>query len=141
MKTPDRTKNSKVTKMSRTVLLVEDEQLIVFYIREILSPVGFDVLAFDDAPLALQSLTGNDIGLAIVDVGLHGMTGDHLVREIRKIRPTLPIIITTGYEPSQYENSFRADSRLRVLAKPFTEQNLLRQVEDLFGYQPTLAAG
>lgn len=114
-----------------TIMMVEDEELITLFAREALHSAGFDLIGFSRGLQALEHLQAQPLVCAIVDVGLPDVRGDDLVRQIRRQQRTLPIILSTGYSPHDFEASFAADSCLKVLPKPYNEQRLLYVVEQL----------
>jgi DNA-binding response OmpR family regulator len=111
--------------------MVEDEELIGLFVREALHTAGFDLILLPNAEVALEQLATMQLACAIIDVGLPDLPGDELVRKIREVRPQLPIILATGYEPYHYEREFAADRWLRVLPKPFDEGRLLQELDEL----------
>ncbi len=68
--------------------------------------------------------------LVITDMTMPNMTGDHLALEILKIRPGLPIILTTGFsEKISEEEAKRIGIRVFVL-KPISIKALARAVQE-----------
>ena len=117
--------------MHPTIMIVEDEELIVLFIREILELAGFRVVAFVEGTPALTYLQVHKIDCAILDVGLPDMAGDMLVQHIRTRCQNLPIILSTGYSQAPYQQAFGNDPWLRIVAKPYNETRLLLEVEKL----------
>lgn len=119
------------TRVQPTVIVVEDEEVIGMFIREALLEVGFSVRSFSEAATALQSLEDPAVEAAVIDVRLPGALGDELTRHCHRRRPTLPIILTTGYDEQNYRDAFMADLYVRVLGKPFDIPRLLLRLEEL----------
>lgn len=87
---------------SGKVLVVEDVALIRLTTMEMVELVGFAVEGAADGPQALQLLKADDgIGILLTDLGLPGMTGRQLTEEALKMRPSLRVIIATGYSPRE----------------------------------------
>jgi DNA-binding response OmpR family regulator len=61
---------------------------------------------------------------AIIDVGLPDRPGDALITDIRSRRPTLPILLTTGYADSSLRQRVADDPLLQIISKPFQIHNL-----------------
>ncbi len=76
-------------------------------------------------------LMGEDIALAIVDVGLPDIRGDVLVGELRARHPNLPIVVATGYEDPELKRRFGQDARVSFMRKPYTQDDLKRIVPSL----------
>src|SRR5688572_19259406 len=111
--------------MRSMVVVVEDEELIAFFIRETLELEGYDVVCFAQGQEARRYLQGNGAACAIIDVGLPDIAGDELAREIRRSHPDIPVILATGYSASHLEELFTGDTGLCVLPKPFNETRLI----------------
>jgi DNA-binding response OmpR family regulator len=112
-------------------MVVEDEEVVGLFLQEELRDAGFSVRVLPDAAAALQWLEQEEFGAAIIDVGLPDQQGDDLARDCHKRRPTLPIILTTGYDERQFERAFAPDPYVRVLGKPFDTPRLLLRLEEL----------
>lgn len=116
-----------------TVLVVEDETLVSFFIRTLLEERGLQVAVAATAAEALQliEMLGSSLGAAIIDVGLPDTPGDQLVAPIRATRPELPIVIATGFSETEFGRRFQDDWRLRVIGKPFDAPLLWSALADL----------
>jgi two-component system, OmpR family, response regulator PhoP len=78
------------------ILLVEDEQLLRHHLCVRLAESGYIVDAVADAEEALYSATEFHHDLAIIDLGLPGMSGLDLIRNLRERGQKLPILILTA---------------------------------------------
>jgi CheY-like chemotaxis protein len=119
------------------VLLVEDEALVAMIAADTLEELGFDVVQVGTTRAALEQ-AGTDCALfvlAVVDMGLPDRPGQQLVAELRKICPSLPIIVASGYGESEVRRRFEAEQRFAFLNKPF-EQATLRAAIDSLGLAP-----
>ena len=116
-----------------TVLVVEDETLVSFFIRTVLEERGLQVAVAATAAEALQLIEklGSGLGAAIIDVGLPDTPGDQLVALIRAALPQLPIVIATGFSETEFGRRFQDDGRLRVIGKPFDAPLLWSALADL----------
>ncbi|MEI7934846.1 MAG: ATP-binding protein, partial [Chlorobiaceae bacterium] len=84
---------------SGTILLVEDEEPIRIIAKTLLEKFGFTVLEAVNGIEALELYRKNaaDITLVVTDMGMPVMDGYALFRELKKIKPKLPIIVSSGY--------------------------------------------
>ena len=116
-----------------TILIVEDETLVSFFIRTLLEDRGLKVAVAATAAEALQLIEalGTNLGAAIIDVGLPDTPGDQLVAPIRSKLPQLPIVIATGFSETEFGRRFQADERVRVIGKPFDAPVLWSALADL----------
>ncbi len=111
-----------------TVLLVDDEDLVLNMGRTILSAFGYQVLGASNGPKALEILSTaqSSVDLVITDLVMPQMSGRELIDQIHILFPGLPIICTSGYiRASGKENM------ANFLQKPFTSQDLLRRVKEV----------
>ncbi|HSX80323.1 MAG TPA: response regulator, partial [Candidatus Saccharimonadia bacterium] len=83
------------------LLFVDDEDALTILARDALVRLGYDVTVYTSSHDALAAFYATPLGfdLVITDQTMPAMTGDILVRELRHIRPDLPIILCTGYSP------------------------------------------
>jgi DNA-binding response OmpR family regulator len=114
------------------LLIVEDEEVVGLFLKEELTDAGFLVRVAGDATAAWKAVEEEtDIAAAIIDVGLPDQSGDELARRCHGRRPTLPIIVTTGYDEHLFEQAFAMNPYVRVLGKPFDTPRLLLRLEAL----------
>jgi two-component system cell cycle sensor histidine kinase/response regulator CckA len=112
---------------SETVLIVDDEDLLLTMGQAILSHYGYRVLTANSGAKALELLAHNDqtVDLLITDLVMPNMSGRELVERVRQISPFTRILCTSGYVRSNSEEQHNA----AYLQKPFTSQELLRKVK------------
>jgi CheY-like chemotaxis protein len=109
-----------------TVLIVEDEIVVSFFIRTLFEERGLKVAVAASAAEALQlfETLRPGLGAAIIDVGLPDTSGDQLIGPIRAVLPDLPIVIATGFSETEFGRRFQDDARVRVIGKPFDAPQL-----------------
>jgi CheY-like chemotaxis protein len=108
------------------ILVVEDEALIQMLVTGYLESAGFRVDTVGSATEALNKLRmiPGAVDAVIVDVGLPDRSGDTLVREIRALHPSLPIIVASGRQQSTLRRLFQDEPRIAFVAKPYTDEDL-----------------
>ena len=81
------------------VLCVDDEEAIVYVATLILSRLGYRVTGSIDAVEALQDFRArpDQFAAVVTDLAMPGLSGLDLAREVRELRPELPIVLITGY--------------------------------------------
>ena len=111
---------------NQTILIVDDEALLLTMGQTVLSAYGYRVLTANSGARALEIMqqTQPPVDLVITDLVMPHMSGRDLVEQIRRIAPTTQVICTSGYvrPVSQEEES-------NYLQKPFTSQELLLKVK------------
>ncbi|MGH7894450.1 MAG: ATP-binding response regulator [Candidatus Binatia bacterium] len=80
-----------------TILVVDDDQEVLIYLRAYLERNGHRVLTAASAEEAVKVFLANDVHLLIVDYVMPGMDGAQLVRAIRGFDPFIQIVVQTGY--------------------------------------------
>ncbi len=96
-------------KVQKTILLVEDDAGNRRILAEILSDLGYKVIAEPDGTSALSTIRhGVDIDLVVTDYRMPDMTGLDLVVTLRQVMPAVPVIMLTAY--GSIENYFRSMS-------------------------------
>jgi CheY-like chemotaxis protein len=90
---------SVLAKGNERILLVDDEQAVVDYGKEILETLGYEVTSTTCSIEAFELFRKRpeDFDLVITDMTMPNMSGDRLAKEILRIRPGVPIIICTGF--------------------------------------------
>jgi signal transduction histidine kinase/CheY-like chemotaxis protein len=109
-----------------TVLVVDDESLLLTMADAILSDFGYTVLTAGNGQKALQFLESAEgpVDLVITDLVMPGMGGRELIERIRQLGLDMPILAMSGYvlpEDKQAQAGY--------LQKPFTSGDLLRKVK------------
>jgi len=113
---------------TETVLLVDDEEMLLNLGQTVLTAFGYKVLTANGGVRGLElfSQGSAQIDLVITDLVMPGMSGRELVDQLRRIEPKMPILCTSGYlrigSGAEEENYLR---------KPFTSQELLRKVRQV----------
>ena len=109
----------------RRVLVVEDNLDVGRFANQILQDLGYDTTWATNAEEALQ-LAGDDaraFDAVFSDVVMPGITGVALARELRRRRPDLPVILTSGYSE---ELARCGHEGFEFLAKPYSADQVSR---------------
>jgi PAS domain S-box-containing protein len=122
----------------RTVLVVEDEEVVRNLITDVLSGAGYKVIARPEGNSALKVVSDaeQDIDLLVTDVGLPGLSGKQVAELTRKIRDGLPILFITGYAAGVTLRDDLLCTGNDMLLKPFTMEALLAKVAELSAPPP-----
>lgn len=118
------------------VLVVDDDAGMIEFVRDALSPHGFEVLSATGGEQALRTAARNVVDLIIVDILMPGKDGLETIMELRG-RPNSPkIIAISGGGSFHLANALTWAERLgaqRTLRKPFTPEELLAAVRETLG--------
>jgi len=87
------------------ILLVDDEKVLLGILDRILSNLGYDVQSYDNSQKALDTFLQktNHFDLIITDQIMPDITGTQLIKRIRPVNPTIPIILFTGFNEAELE--------------------------------------
>ena len=109
------------------ILLVEDEALIQMLATEYLEDAGFTVNTAGSATEAMNKLglMHGGVDAVILDIGLPDRKGDALLREIRAVHPSLPIVLATGHSTADLHNAFKGEQKIAFVTKPYVASDLL----------------
>lgn len=113
---------------TETILLVDDEDLLLTMGQMILSSYGYDVLVANSGKKALEVFgrTQKTIQVMVTDLVMPNMSGRELSEKVRQISPGTRIICASGYVRAN-----NAEESEFYLQKPFTSQDLLRKVKQV----------
>ncbi len=118
--------------MPKTILLVDDEQIILDITKRKLVQDGFLVIAVRDGEEAIKALNEGLFDLIVLDVEMPKMNGYAFLAERKKIpgAENVPVLVLTAY-PSM-EPIFRRNGIQEYLTKPLSYQELLGKIQKIF---------
>jgi PAS domain S-box-containing protein len=113
-----------------TILVVEDDPDVRTLTVTLLSELGYEILEASDAAGALRVLDGSPrINLLFTDVVLPGgMNGPELAAEIRRRRPGMAMLFTSGYTEEAIIHQDRLEDEIELLNKPFKRSDLAQKI-------------
>ena len=117
---------------ARTILVVEDENVLRLAVSKALRNRGFAVIEASDGSRAIDLLRSHKdkVDVVFLDVTLPGVSSREIFEEAQRIRPNLKVIVTTAYAKETVDIAF---SGLRVdyfIRKPFHLFDVLRLIGD-----------
>ena len=119
----------------RTVLLVDDDPLVLASASAMLEDLGYKVIEADSGKQALELIGGGrQVDIVMTDYAMPGMTGLQLAEELHQTRPQLAVLLSTGHP----EVTGMDVAGLSRLAKPYGQAALAQAIEGCFG---TVTAG
>jgi len=113
-----------------TILIVDDEEMLVRLGEEMVAGLGYEPVGFASSAAALESFRAcpERFQAVLTDESMPELTGSDLVREIRKLRPEIPIVIMSGVVTPALSARARELGATEVLAKPLAERELARSL-------------
>ena len=116
-----------------TILLVEDDRLVLGAVRAVLEAQGAAILAAGSAAEALQVCERypGAIHLLLTDVVMPEMNGRELAEKITRLRPGIKVLYMTGYTEDQMLRAGISADEVALVRKPFSITDLEQRVKEL----------
>jgi DNA-binding NtrC family response regulator len=117
----------------QTVMVVDDEESLLQLTADALRELGYEPVGYGSARAALEAFRSNPDGfdVLVTDLRMPGMSGDALIREVRQLRPLLPVILVSGYVGDAAVASSNSGWADEVLTKPLRANALATSVARL----------
>jgi|GEM_PF-2104950 len=115
---------------SGCILIIDDEELVRYTAQEILEEIGFQVIPAMDGLDGLEKYRQHqtEVTLVILDMIMPRMNGQECFAELRKLNPSVKVIISTGYVSDRTTNAAYPDGAMGFIRKPFTITELHREI-------------
>ena len=128
-------KAEKVVLGQETILLIEDEAMVLDVARRILKRYGYQVLEASNGDEALSRCQEHEgeIDLVLTDVIMPNMSGRESFERLKQLRPDLKVLYMSGYTDDVIANHGILDQDTNFLQKPFNVQSLINKVRDSLG--------
>ena len=108
------------------ILVVDDEDVVRTMVKKALERQGYEVLAAESGRTAVDILkrhTGR-IAAVILDLSMPGMSGEETLPELRRIRPEIKVLISSGYSEVEAMRLFQGQRVSGFLQKPYTSRGI-----------------
>ncbi|HJO22657.1 MAG: hypothetical protein CMJ98_13825 [Planctomycetes bacterium] len=121
------------------VLIIDDEESVLEIGVEFLQRAGFRVIAASGGRegIAAVASQGDEIDVVILDLMMPDLDGEETLREIHRLYPNLPVILTSGYSEERSKQRFSAEHIAGFLGKPYEPTDLIEKVEKALGTEST----
>jgi len=120
--------HQKPAEIGVNILVVDDEETIRSLFKKTLEELGHKVVAAETGLKGLELLKQRDFAMVFLDLKMPNMDGAELFRQIKTIRPRLPVIIITGYPDSNIMGQALAQAPFGLMNKPFHESDIITAV-------------
>ena len=120
----------------RTILVVDDEELVLNVSRRMLQHLGWTVLEAPDGPRALEIFRerGHEIACVLVDLSMPHMDGIEVFRKIRAMRPDVKVLLSSGYAKESGASARSLDEGVDgFIQKPYSAKHLRSELERVLG--------
>jgi PAS domain S-box-containing protein len=118
-----------------TVLVVDDEEVVREVARLALEDAGYRTILAPDGESALRAFGERPeaFDLVLLDLTMPQMPGEEILRELRRLRPDVRVVICSGYSEGEMQDEVGTDRIAGFLQKPFRAQQLVSLVRGLLG--------
>ena len=112
-----------------TILVAEDEPAVRNIVHRVLTRRGYSVLLADCGEAALKIVDGGaEFDMLLTDIVMPGISGTALAEQVLVRRPGVPVLFMSGYSEESRKLDDDEGGRARLLAKPFSPDDLVREV-------------
>ncbi len=120
---------------SKTVLIVDDEEYVLDMCNEMVIKFGYQTLTAENGIEALDLFKQqpNTIDCVILDLSMPKMGGYDTFLELKKTRPDVKVILSSGYEKSEATERFHGQGLAGFIQKPYTVNELRSELERVIG--------
>jgi CheY-like chemotaxis protein len=117
----------------KTVLLVEDEDVLLELLRGMLEANGFNVLIAMDGleAIRLYKERGSEIAVVLTDMGLPALGGWEVLEEILKMNPSAKVICASGFLDNSLRDEMIAAGAVEFIQKPYSYEGLIALLRKL----------
>ncbi len=114
-------------------MIADDEETVCAVGKHILENVGFDVLIAEDGKKAVDVFCENadDIVCVLLDLSMPGLDGEEVFQEIKKVKPNVKVILSSGYNEQDVTQKFAGKGLAGFIQKPYVPQTLLEKIKEI----------
>ena len=109
-----------------TVMIIDDGHPLVSLAEETLADLGYEPVGFDSSSAALLAFQADPqrFDVIVTDEAMPDITGTELARDIRRLRPNIPIVLMSGHGGARLARKAAAIGVNEVLNKPLKRRDL-----------------
>ncbi|MEN6507598.1 MAG: response regulator [Smithella sp.] len=118
---------------NETILLVDDEQVIIDVARDMLEMLGYRVIVAQDGQHAVDIYTEqkDEITLVILDMVMPGLSGADVFQALKAINPKVKVILASGYIMSRQIAAVMAQGCRAFMSKPYRLEDLAEKIREI----------
>ena len=136
MRNPKRTSNSLLSydKKPPTIMMVDDYPNILTLFEEYFKSKGYNPISVRDPRKVARQITEVSPDVILMDIAMEPMSGDAVIRALRKRGVTIPIIVISGYISKKLVVQLKDYNISAYFAKPFNFEKLEAKIHDLLAH-------
>ena len=117
-------------KRKASILVIEDEEGVRELLKDILTEGGHEVEAVFDGYKGIETFKEKKFDLVFTDLGMPGISGWEVSKEIKKIDDKTPVVLITGWQTQLKKSKIKESGVDLVVNKPFQVDQILRLVQE-----------
>jgi PAS domain S-box-containing protein len=122
-------KTSRNPLRGKTILIAEDDHVSFMFLKEILTRKGATVIHAENGRIAVENVKSSDqIDLVLMDLKMPELDGVEATKQIKKMKPELPVIVQTAYAFAYEKNSKMEMNCNDYVSKPVDRKLLLEKI-------------
>ncbi|HAM52153.1 MAG TPA: hypothetical protein DCP92_16230 [Nitrospiraceae bacterium] len=122
-----------------TILIVDDDPVVRDVLLDILSDIGsYKTDVAVDGLDAVEMLKNNDYDIVFTDLTMPRLTGMDLLRETKRINPTLPVVVITGFTTIDNAITAMKEGARDFITKPFKVDKVISTAQRIIGEKKLL---
>ena len=114
----------------KRILVIDDEESIRNYLREILEKAGYTVMDCEDGDKGIEMFLDDDFDIVLTDIAMPKKDGVEVLIEMKKVSPSTRIIAMSGVAECdkllEVANIYKADATIK---KPFEKEDVLSAIK------------
>ena len=116
-----------------TVLIVEDEESMLYVLGKTLVNRGYKVLKASDGELAVRIYQRHkeSIDVVFLDIGLPKLSGRNVLFKIKQENQDAKIVVSSGYFEEEFKSDFEQAGIKHFLQKPYMLDHLLQTLQSV----------
>lgn len=107
------------------ILIVDDEPGILEFLRNMFQADGYEAVIALNGEAAIEAVKNGTVDLVITDLRMPEMDGMELLRELKKLKPSMPVIMLTAYASDETALEAKKLGVFTYISKPFNVAGLL----------------
>ena len=116
----------------KTILIVEDDTISSEFLNEVFTNSDVNLIFAESGEEAIEKVdSGAGIDLVLMDIRLPGMSGHKATREIKKMKPKLPVIAQTAYALEGDRDKALDSGCDEYISKPIRTSELYRAINNV----------
>ncbi|MEZ5357477.1 MAG: response regulator [Candidatus Zixiibacteriota bacterium] len=117
--------------MSKRILIVDDNPNMSSLLSEMLEVFDYESVRAGDGVEAIEKVEQEDFSLVITDMRMPKMSGLDLLQKIKREKPTLPVVVISGYAIDEDGNSLVDSMADGFLNKPFKMSDIEKLLDEV----------